>query len=46
MVVELFTRSMGMLVNKKQQRFWYEKLEICAVIKNGIVENWFEEPVS
>ena len=39
-----FTRSMGMLVNKPAQGFGMRSWRYAAVIKNGIVENWFEEP--
>ena len=39
-----FTRSMGMLVNKPAQGFGMRSWRYAAVIKNGIIENWFEEP--
>ena len=39
-----FTRSMGMLVNKPAQGFGMRSWRYAAVIKNGLVENWFEEP--
>ena len=39
-----FTRSLGMLVNKPAQGFGMRSWRYAAVIKNGIVENWFEEP--
>ena len=39
-----FTRSMGMLVNKPAQGFGMRSWRYAAVVKNGIVEKWFEEP--
>jgi peroxiredoxin len=39
-----FTRSMGMLVNKPAQGFGMRSWRYAAVVKNGLVENWFEEP--
>ena len=39
-----FTRSMGMLVNKPAQGFGMRSWRYAAVVKNGLIENWFEEP--
>ena len=39
-----FTRSLNMLVNKPAQGFGMRSWRYAAVIRNGIVENWFEEP--
>ena len=39
-----FTRSMGMLVNKPKQGFGLRSWRYSALINNGIVEKFFEEP--
>ena len=39
-----FTRSMGMLVNKPKQGFGMRSWRYSAVINNGVVEKFFEEP--
>jgi peroxiredoxin len=39
-----FTRQIGMLVDKDNLGFGYRSWRYAAVIKNGVVEKWFEEP--
>ena len=39
-----FTRSMGMLVDKPKQGFGMRSWRYAALIENGVVEQWFEEP--
>ena len=39
-----FTRSMGMLVNKPKQGFGMRSWRYSAVINDGVVEKFFEEP--
>ena len=39
-----FTRKMGMLVNKDNVGFGMRSWRYAAVIKNGVVTHWFEEP--
>ena len=39
-----FTRLMGMLVEKANLGFGYRSWRYAAVIKDGVVEAWFEEP--
>ena len=39
-----FTSNMGMLVAKPKQGFGMRSWRYAAVINNGEVENWFEEP--
>ena len=39
-----FTRKMGMLVDKANLGFGMRSWRYAAVINNGIVEAWFEEP--
>ena len=39
-----FTRSMGMLVNKPKQGFGMRSWRYSAIINNGVVEQFFEEP--
>ncbi len=39
-----FTRMMGMLVDKDNLGFGYRSWRYAAVIKDGVVEAWFEEP--
>ena len=39
-----FTRQMGMLVDKDNLGFGYRSWRYAAVVKNGVVEKWFEEP--
>ena len=39
-----FTSNMGMLVAKPAQGFGMRSWRYAAVVKNGLVENWFEEP--
>ena len=39
-----FTRSMGMLVNKPKQGFGMRSWRYSAIINDGVVENFFEEP--
>ena len=40
----IFTRHMGMLVEKDPQGFGYRSWRYAAVINDGVVEQWFEEP--
>ena len=39
-----FTRKMGMLVDKDNLGFGYRSWRYAAVIDDGVVTNWFEEP--
>lgn len=39
-----FTRKMGMLVSKDNLGFGMRSWRYAAVIKDGVVEAWFEEP--
>ncbi|MBE3638462.1 peroxiredoxin [Mangrovicoccus algicola] len=39
-----FTRRMGMLVNKDNLGFGARSWRYAAVVKDGVVEAWFEEP--
>lgn len=39
-----FTRQIGMLVNKDNLGFGARSWRYAAVINNGVVEAWFEEP--
>jgi peroxiredoxin len=39
-----FTRRMGMLVNKEHLGFGYRSWRYAAVIDDGVVVAWFEEP--
>ena len=39
-----FTRLMGMLVEKANLGFGYRSWRYAAVINDGVVEAWFEEP--
>lgn len=39
-----FTRKMGMLVCKDNLGFGLRSWRYAAVVKNGVVESWFEEP--
>ena len=39
-----FTRSMGMLVDKPKQGFGMRSWRYAALIENGVVEQWFEDP--
>ena len=39
-----FTRSMGMLVNKPKQGFGMRSWRYSAIINDGVVEEFFEEP--
>ena len=39
-----FTRQMGMLVDKNNLGFGQRSWRYAALIKNGIVAQWFEEP--
>ena len=38
-----FTRSMGMLVEKKHVGFGQRSWRYCAIINNGVVEKWWQE---
>ena len=40
----IFTRMMGMLVRKDPEGFGWRSWRYAAVINNGVVEAWFEEP--
>jgi len=39
-----FTRHMGMLVEKDPEGFGYRSWRYAAVINDGVIEGWFEEP--
>ena len=39
-----FTRSMGMLVEKKHLGFGLRSWRYCAIINDGIIEKWWQEP--
>ncbi|MCR8547469.1 peroxiredoxin [Salipiger sp. P9] len=39
-----FTRKMGMLVNKDNLGFGARSWRYAAIVNNGVVEAWFEEP--
>ena len=39
-----FTRKMGMLVDKDNLGFGMRSWRYAAIVNNGIVEKWFEEP--
>jgi peroxiredoxin len=39
-----FTRRMGMLVKKEHLGFGYRSWRYAMVVKDGVVERWFEEP--
>ena len=39
-----FTRRMGMLVNKEHLGFGYRSWRYAMVVKDGVIEAWFEEP--
>ena len=38
-----FTRSMGMLIEKKHVGFGLRSWRYCAIINNGIIEKWWQE---
>ena len=40
----IFTRHMGMLVEKDPEGFGYRSWRYAAIINDGVVEAWFEEP--
>ena len=40
----IFTRGMGMLVRKDPEGFGWRSWRYAAVINDGVVEAWFEEP--
>jgi len=40
----LFTRQMGMLVEKSNLGFGPRSWRYAAVVNNGVIEKWFEEP--
>ena len=39
-----FTRKMGMLVDKDNLGFGLRSWRYAAIVKDGVVEQWFEEP--
>jgi thioredoxin-dependent peroxiredoxin len=39
-----FTRRMGMLVNKEHLGFGYRSWRYAMVVKDRVIEKWFEEP--
>lgn len=39
-----FTRRMGMLINKDHLGFGYRSWRYAMVVKDGVIEKWFEEP--
>ena len=40
----VFTRRMGMLINKEHLGFGYRSWRYSMVVDNGTIEKWFEEP--
>lgn len=40
----IFTRLMGMLVDKDNLGFGYRSWRYAAIVNDGVVEAWFEEP--
>lgn len=40
----IFTRHMGMLVEKEPEGFGFRSWRYAAIVDNGVVEAWFEEP--
>ena len=41
-----FTRFLGMLIGKNHLGFGNRSWRYMAVIKNGVIEQWWQEPVS
>lgn len=39
-----FTRRMGMLINKEHLGFGYRSWRYVMVVKDGVIEAWFQEP--
>ncbi|MBY0511197.1 MAG: peroxiredoxin [Rhodospirillaceae bacterium] len=39
-----FTRRMGMLINKEHLGFGYRSWRYSMIVKDGVIEKWFEEP--
>ncbi len=39
-----FTRGMGMLIEKPLQGFGMRSWRYMAVVKDGVIENWWQEP--
>jgi len=39
-----FTRKIGMLVEKANLGFGYRSWRYAAIVKDGVIEAWFEEP--
>jgi peroxiredoxin len=39
-----FTRRIGMLIDKDHLGFGYRSWRYAMVVKNGVIEKWFEEP--
>jgi len=39
-----FTRSMGMLIDKKHLGFGQRSWRYCTIINDGVVEKWWQEP--
>src|SRR5688572_29548356 len=39
-----FTRRMGMLINKEHLGFGYRSWRYAMVVRDGVIEKWFEEP--
>jgi len=39
-----FTRRMGMLINKDHLGFGYRSWRYAMVVRDGVIEKWFEEP--
>ena len=38
-----FTRSMGMLIDKKNLGFGQRSWRYCTIINNGVIEKWWQE---
>jgi len=39
-----FTRKIGMLVDKDNLGFGYRSWRYAAIVNDGVIEAWFEEP--
>ena len=39
-----FTRSMGMLIDKKHLGFGQRSWRYCTIINDGVIEKWWQEP--
>lgn len=39
-----FTRRMGMLINKEHLGFGYRSWRYSMIVRDGVIEKWFQEP--